>query len=180
VYLDKARKWQAELREMRRIVLDYQLTEELKWGKPAYTFQNKVVVILYGFKEYAALGFFKGALLKDAREILVSPGENSQSMRQIRFNDVQEIVKMGSILKTYIEETIEVDLKMSRELNIPEEFQNKLDEMPALKTAFEALTPGRQRAYALYFSGAKQSATRAARVEKCIPQILEGKGLNDC
>ena len=185
-YLDKAKKWQVELREMRRIVLDCQLTEALKWGKPAYTFQNKVVVILYGFKEYAALGFFKGALLKAAKGILVSPGENSQSMRQVRFTDVQEIVRMEPILKTYIEEAIEVekaglkvDFKKSRELNIPEEFQHKLDEMPALKAAFEALTPGRQRAYTLYFSGAKQSKTRMSRVEKCIPQILDGKGLND-
>ena len=185
-YLNKTKKWQAELREMRRIVLACQLTEALKWGKPAYTFQNKVVVILYGFKEYCALGFFKGALIKDIHEILVSPGEHSQSMRQVCFTDVQEITKMEPILKAYIGEAIEVekaglkvDLKKSRELNIPEEFQHKLDEMPALKIAFEALTPGRQRAYALYFSGAKQSQTRASRVEKCIPQILDGKGLND-
>ena len=185
-YLSKAKKWQAELTELRRIVLDCQLTEELKWGKPAYTFQNKVVVILYGFKSYAALGFYKGALLQDVHGILVSPGEHSQSMRQLRFTNIQEIVKLKPILKAYINEAIEVekvglkvDFKNSREFLIPEEFQNKLDEMPALKTAFEALTPGRQRAYCLYFSGAKQSKTRSSRIEKCIPRILDGRGLND-
>ena len=168
------------------IVLDCQLTEELKWGDPCYTFQKSNIVIIHGFKEYCALLFFKGALLNDANGILIKPRENTQAARQIRFTNVREIVEMEPILKAYIYEAIEVEkaglevnFKKNTELIIPEEFQNKLDEIPALKTAFDALTPGRQRAYILYFSAPKQSKTRESRVEKCMQQILNGKGLND-
>jgi uncharacterized protein YdeI (YjbR/CyaY-like superfamily) len=185
-FLSKARKWQDEFEELRTISLDCGLTEELKWGKPCYTFQKSNVVIIQGFIEYCALMFFKGALLKDEMGILVAMTENTQAARQIRFTKVQEIVEMEPILKAYINEAIEVekaglqvDFKETSEFEIPEEFQIKLDENPALKTAFEALTPGRQRAYLLYFSGAKQSKTRASRVEKHVPKILAGKGLQD-
>jgi uncharacterized protein YdeI (YjbR/CyaY-like superfamily) len=184
-FLSKDKKWQKELEKLRMIILDCQLTEELKWGKPCYTFQKSNIVILYGFKEYCALGFFKGALLNDANGILIKPGENSQAVRQIRFTNAREIVEMEPILKAYIYEAIEVeraglkvDFKEKTELVFPEEFQKKLDEIPALKTAFDALTPGRQRAYILYFSAPKQSKTRESRVEKCMQQILNGKGLN--
>ena len=186
VYLSKAKKWQEELEKLRMIVLDCQLTEELKWGKPCYTFQKSNIIIIIGFKEYCALLFFKGALLNDANGILIKPGENTQAGRQIRFTNVREIVEMETILKAYIYEALEVEkaglkvnFKKNTELIIPEEFQNKLDEIPALKTAFDALTPGRQRAYILYFSAPKQSKTRESRVEKCMQQILNGKGLND-
>jgi uncharacterized protein YdeI (YjbR/CyaY-like superfamily) len=171
---------------LRKIILDCGLTEELKWGHPCYTFQKSNIVLIHGFKEYCALLFFKGALLKDANGILVQQTENVQAGRQIRFTNVREIVEMEPILKTYISEAIEVekaglevDYKKTSEFKIPEEFQKKLDEIPALKTAFDALTPGRQRGYILYFSGAKQSKTRESRVEKCMRQILNGKGLND-
>jgi uncharacterized protein YdeI (YjbR/CyaY-like superfamily) len=163
-----------------------QLIEELKWSKPCYTFQKSNIVIIQAFKEYCALMFFKGALLKDPNGILVKIGENTQAARQIRFTNVQEIVARHSILKAYIHEAMEVekaglkvDFKEKTELVFPEEFQKRLDENPALKTAFEALTPGRQRAYNLYFTAAKQPKTRESRVEKCMPKILEGKGLND-
>jgi uncharacterized protein YdeI (YjbR/CyaY-like superfamily) len=186
VFLSKAEKWQEELEKLRTIVLDCQLTEELKWGKPCYTFQKSNIVIIQGFKEYCALLFFKGALLNDANGILIKPGKNTQAGRQIRFTNAREIVEMEPILKTYIYEAIEVEkaglkvnFKKTTEFIIPEEFQKKLDEIPALKTAFDALTPGRQRAYILYFSAPKQSKTRASRVEKCMQQILNGKGLND-
>jgi uncharacterized protein YdeI (YjbR/CyaY-like superfamily) len=186
VYLSKAQKWQEELKKLRMILLDYGLTEELKWRAPCYTFQKSNIVIIQGFKEYCALMFFKGALLNDANCILIKPGENTQAGRQIRFTNVREIVEMETILKAYIYEAIEVEkvgLKVNfnknTELIIPEEFQNKLDEIPALKTAFDVLTPGRQRAYNLYFSAPKQSKTRESRVEKCMQQILNGKGLND-
>jgi uncharacterized protein YdeI (YjbR/CyaY-like superfamily) len=186
VYLSKAKKWQEELEKLRMIVLDCQLTEELKWGKPCYTFQKSNIVIIQGFKEYCALMFFKGALLHDANGLLVKPGENTQAGRQIRFTNVQEIDEMEPTLKAYIYEAIEVekaglkvDFKETAEFMIPEEFQNKLDEIPALKTAFDALTPGRQRAYILYFSAPKQSKTRESRVEKCMQPILNGKGLDD-
>ena len=185
-YLAKAKKWQEELEKLRMIILDCQLTEELKWGKPCYTFQKSNIVLIHGFKEYCALLFFKGALLKDADGILIKHTENVQAARQIRFTNVREIVEMEPILKAYIHEAIEVEkaglkvnFKKSTEFTIPEEFQNKLDEIPALKTAFDALTPGRQRAYILYFSAPKQSKTRESRVEKCMQQILNGKGLND-
>jgi uncharacterized protein YdeI (YjbR/CyaY-like superfamily) len=186
VYLSKAQKWQEELKKLRMILLDYGLTEELKWRAPCYTFQKSNIVIIQGFKEYCALMFFKGALLNDANGILIKPGENTQAGRQIRFTNVREIVEMETILKAYIYEAIEVEkvgLKVNfnknTELIIPEEFQNKLDKIPALKTAFDVLTPGRQRAYNLYFSTPKQSKTRESRVEKCMQQILNGKGLND-
>ena len=186
VFLSKAKKWQEELETLRRIILDCQLTEELKWGKPCYTFQKSNIVILQGFKEFCALLFAKGALLNDPNSILEKPGENTQAARQIRFTNVQEIVEMETILKAYIYEAIEaekaglkVDFKETADFIIPEEFQKKLDEIPALKTAFDALTPGRQRAYIRYFSGPKQSKTRTSRVEKCTQQILNGKGLND-
>ncbi|MFC3285926.1 YdeI/OmpD-associated family protein [Litchfieldella rifensis] len=179
-------KWQEERKTLRAILLDCQLTEEVKWGKLCYTFQKSNVVMIYGIKEYCALGFFKGALLNDADGILVKPGEHSQAMRQIRFTGVQEIDELEARLKAYIHEAIEVekaglkvDFKEKRELEFPEEFQDKLNEDPVLKTAFEALTPGRQRGYILHFSGAKQSRTRVSRIEKCISRILDGKGLND-
>jgi len=185
-YLRKAKKWQEELKKLRMIILDCQLTEELKWGKPCYTFQKSNIVIIQGFKEYCALLFFKGALLNDANGILIKPGKNTQAGRQIRFTNVREIVEMETILKAYIYEAIEVEkaglkvnFKKTTEFIIPEEFQNRLDEIPALKTAFDALTPGRQRAYILYFSAPKQSKTRESRVEKSMQQILNGKGLND-
>ena len=185
-YLSKAKKWQEELEKLRMIILDCQLTEELKWGKPCYTFQKSNIVLIIGFKEYCALIFCKGALLNDANGILIKPGENTQSGRWIKFTNVREIVEMETILKAYIYEAVEVkkaglkvNYKKTSEFIIPEEFQNKLDEIPALKTAFEALTPGRQRAYNLYFSAPKQSKTRESRVEKCTQRILNGKGLND-
>jgi uncharacterized protein YdeI (YjbR/CyaY-like superfamily) len=186
VYLNKAKKWQEEFEKLRMIILDCQLTEELKWGVPCYTFQKRNIVLIHGFKEYCALLFFKGALLNDANGILIKQTENVQAGRQIRFTNVREIVEMETILKAYINEAIEVEkaglkvnFKKTTEFITPEEFQNKLDEIPALKTAFDALTPGRQRAYILYFSAPKQSKTRESRVEKCMQQILNGKGLND-
>ena len=182
-YLKKAKKWQEEFKTLRRISLDCRLTEELKWGKPCYTFQKSNIVIIQGFKEFCALLFCKGALLNAAKGILKKFGW--QAARRIPFTGVREIVKMELILKAYIHEAIEVEkagLKVNFKQNpepIPEEFQNKLGESPALKTAFEALTPGRQRGYILYFSGAKQSKTRESRVEKCMRRILNGKGLDD-
>ena len=185
-YFSKAKKWQEELEQLRMIVLDCGLTEELKWGVPCYMFQKSNIVLIHVFKEYCALLFVKGALLKDANSILIQQTKNVQAARQIRFTNVQEIVEMEPILKAYIHEAIEVEkaglkvnFKKNTELIIPEEFQNKLDEIPALKTAFDALTPGRQKAYILYFSAPKQSKTRESRVEKCMQQILNGKGLND-
>jgi uncharacterized protein YdeI (YjbR/CyaY-like superfamily) len=185
-FVSKAKKWQHEFERLRTVILDCGLTEELKWGKPCYTFQNSNIVLIHGFKDYCALLFFKGALLKDAKGILIQQTENVQAARQIRFTNVREIVKMEPILKSYIKEAIEVEkaglevnYKKSSEFKIPEEFQNELDESPALKKAFDALTPGRQRGYLLYFSAPKQSKTRESRVEKWLPQILNGKGLND-
>jgi uncharacterized protein YdeI (YjbR/CyaY-like superfamily) len=186
VYLNEAKKWQQEMAKLRMIILDCQLTEELKWGKPCYTFQNSNIVLIVGFKEYCALIFCKGALLNDANGILVKPGENTQAGRQIRFTNFRKIVEMEPILKAYIHEAIEgekaglkVNFKPPTELIYPEEFRKKLDENPALKAAFEALTPGRQRAYNIYFSAPRQSKTRVSRVEKCMQQILNGKGLDD-
>jgi uncharacterized protein YdeI (YjbR/CyaY-like superfamily) len=187
-YFSKAKKWQEEIKILRMIILDCQLTEELKWGVPCYTFQKSNIVLIHVFKEYCALLFFKGALLNDANGILVQQTENTQAARQIRFTSVQEIADpdMTSQLKSYIYEAVEVekaglkvDLKKTAEFTMAEEFQKKSDEMPALKTAFDALTPGRQRAYLLYLSAPKQSKTRQLRVEKCVQQILNGKGLND-
>jgi len=185
-YFSKAKKWQEEFEKLRMIILDCGLTEELKWGAPCYTFEKRNIVLIHGFKEYCALLFFKGALLNDPKGILIQQTENVQAARQIRFTNARGIVKMKPILKAYIYEAIEVEkaglkvnFKTTTEFIIPEEFQNKLDEIPALKTAFDALTPGRRRAYILYFSAPKQSKTRESRVEKCMRQILNGKGLND-
>ena len=185
-FLRNAKKWRDEFQKLRKVCLDCGLTEELKWGKPCYTYQKSNVVLIHGFKEYCALLFFKGALLKDPKGILVQQTENVQAARQIRFTNVREIVEVESTLKAYIKEAIEADkaglevsYKKTSEFVIPEEFQNRLDESPALKTAFDALTPGRQRGYILYFSAPKQSKTRESRVEKCMEQILNGKGLDD-
>ena len=185
VYLAKLKKWREEEEELRRIILKFPLTEELKWGKPCYSFQESNIVIIQGFKDHCALLFCKGALLKDPNGILKKPGESTQAARRILFTNAREIAGMKPILKAYIHEAIEaekaglkVDFKRNPETG-PEELQNKLDEIPALKTAFHALTPGRQRAYILYFSAAKQSKTRESRVEKCMPQILKGKGFNE-
>ncbi|HEY8918976.1 MAG TPA: YdeI family protein [Chitinophaga sp.] len=185
-YFDKSEKWQKELKQLRAIALDCGLTEELKWGCPCYTLQKSNVVLIHEFKEYCAFLFFKGVLLNDTNGILIQQTENVQSARQIRFTNVKEIVAMKDILKTYIYEAIAVEeaglkvtLKKTSEFNVPEEFQKKLDKMPALKKAFEALTPGRQRAYLFHFSQPKQSKTREARVEKYLKQILSGKGMDD-
>jgi uncharacterized protein YdeI (YjbR/CyaY-like superfamily) len=185
-YFSKAQKWQKELAKLRTIILDFQLTEELKWGVPCYSFRESNIVLIHVFKEYCALLFIKGALLHDANGILIQQTKNVQAGRQIRFTNVRKIVEMEAILKAYIFEAIEVEkaglkvnFKKATEFIIPEEFQNKLDGIPALKTAFDALTPGRKRAYILYFSEPKQSKTRESRVEKCMQQILNGKGLND-
>ena len=185
-YFTKAKKWQAEIEHLRRIVLDCQLTEELKWGVPCYNLEQRNIVLIHVFKEYCALLFFKGALLPDLEGILVTQTENVQAARQIRFISVQQILEMEATVKAYILEAIKVekaglkvDFKKTTEFNMPEEFLRKLEQNPALMTAFEALTPGRQRGYLLYFSAAKQSKTRDSRVEKYVPQILEGKGLDD-
>jgi uncharacterized protein YdeI (YjbR/CyaY-like superfamily) len=185
-YIRKSKQWQQELQKLRTIILDCQLTEEVKWRHPCYTFQKSNIVLMHAFKEYCALLFFKGSLLKDPNGILIQQTKNVQAARQIRFINVQQIIKLGPALKAYIHEAIEVEksglkvkLKKITEFKIPEELQNKFDEIPALKTAFRALTPGRQRAYLLYFSAAKQSKTRASRVEKYVRQILKSKGLDD-
>jgi len=185
-FFEKAEKWQEEFKRLRTIILDCQLTEELKWGVPCYTFQKKNIVLIHGFKEYCAILFVKGALLKDAKGILIQQTENVQSARQIRFTNVREIARMEAILKAYIKEAVEVEkaglkveLKKTSDYVIPREFQSRLDENPALKEAFYALTPGRQRAYIFYFSQPKLSKTREARVEKYIDLILDGIGLND-
>ena len=185
-YFDKATQWQKEIEKLRTIALDCGLTEELKWGCPCYVFEKKNIVLIHVFKEYCAYLFFKGALLKDTDGILIQQTKNVQVPRQVRFTNVREIVKLAPTLKTYIYQAIELDkaglkvkLKKSTEFEIAEEFQKKLDKVRGLKTAFHALTPGRQRGYLLHFSAPKQSKTREARVEKCIPLILEGRGLND-
>ena len=177
--------WQKELAALRAIVLDCGLTEELKWGVPCYTFQDCNIAIVSAFKAYCSISFFKGVLLQDAHGILVQQGEHSQAARLIKFTNIQQIIAQESTLKTYIYEAIEVEkagLKVEFKKNpepIPEEFQRKLDEIPTLKAAFEALTPGRQRGYILYFSQPKQAKSREARVEKCVPRIFQGKGLNE-
>ena len=178
--------WQDEAEKLRTIILDYQLTEELKWGWPCFAYQKSNIVLVHGFKEFCAVLFFKGALLKDPNHILIRMGENTQAGRQMRFTNVGEIVELEPVLRSYICEAIEVEkaglkvnVEKSTELIFPEEFQLRLDENPDLRTAFDALTPGRKRLYNIYFSAAKQSKTREARVEKCIPQILSGKGLNE-
>ena len=185
-FFSKGKQWREEFEKLRMICLDCGLTEELKWGCPCYTFEKRNIVLMHGFKEYCALLFFKGALLKDREDILIQQTENVQAARQIRFTNVRQIVKMKPILKAYIYEAIEVEraglkvpLKKTREFDVPEEFQNKLNKSPALRKAFNALTPGRQRGYLLFFSTPKQSKTRESRIEKYIPNILVGKGLND-
>ena len=185
-YFTQANKWQEEIRKLRMIILDCGLTEELKWGVPCYMFQKGNIVLIHVFKEYCAVLFFKGALLNDANGILIQQTKNVQAARQIRFTSVQQIVEIEPILKANIYEAIEVekaglkvDLKKTTEFTMVQEFEKKLDELPALKTAFAALTPGRQRAYMLYFSAPKQSKTRVSRIEKSMQQILDGKGLND-
>jgi uncharacterized protein YdeI (YjbR/CyaY-like superfamily) len=185
-FFGKAKKWQEEFRKLRTIILDCPLTEELKWGVPCYTLEKKNIVLIHGFKEYCAILFVKGALLKDAKGVLITQTENVQAARQIRFTNVREIVTMETILKAYIHEAIEVEMaglkvkyKKPSEFTLPEEFISKLEKVPGLQDAFDALTPGRQRAYGLYFSAPKQSKTREARIEKYTPQILNGKGLND-
>ena len=185
-FFNKDTKWQKEYEKLRTIVLDCGLNEELKWGCPCYTFDGRNIVLIHGFKDYCAFLFFKGALLNDPSGILIQQTKNVQSARQIRFTNVREISKMQPILKSYIYEAIEVEraglkvkLKKTAEFEIPEEFQVKLNKSRALKTAFESLTPGRQRAYIFYFSQAKQSKTRKERVEKYVKKILAGKGLED-
>ena len=185
-FFNKTSKWQQEYAYLRKIIHQTELTEELKWGCPCYTFQKTNVVLIHGFKEYCALLFHKGALLQDTDGILIQQTENVQAARQIRFTSLEQIKAMESTLKAYIYEAIEVErvglkveLKKTSEFNMPEEFRQVLEEYVELKTAFEALTPGRQRGYLLHFSRPKQAKTRESRIEKCIPQILEGKGLND-
>jgi uncharacterized protein YdeI (YjbR/CyaY-like superfamily) len=185
-YFTKSEKWQKELKKLRTIVLSCGLSEELKWGCPSYTFQKSNIVLIHEFKEYCALLFFKGVLLKDPKGILIQQTENVQAARQIRFSKFKEITEMETVVKAYIKEAIEVEksglkveLKKTTEFSIPDEFRTKLTEIPALKVAFEALTPGRQRAYLLYFAAAKQSKTREARIEKYADRILDGMGLDD-
>lgn len=185
-YFEKAGQWQKHTELLRRIVLDCGLTEELKWGCPCYTFRDSNIMIIHIFKEYCAVLFPKGVLLKDTDNILIQQTENVQSARQARFTTVEEILQLEPVLKAYIFEAVEVEkaglkvpMKKTSDFAVPEEFQRKLDELPALKKAFEALTPGRQRGYLFHFSQAKQSKTREARVEKCMEKILEGKGLDD-
>jgi uncharacterized protein YdeI (YjbR/CyaY-like superfamily) len=185
-FFNKAEQWKQEFGKLRRIILDCGLTEELKWGVPCYTFEKKNIVLIHGFKEYCAILFVKGALLKDTEGILIQQTENVQAARQIRFSNAREIVEMETTLKAYINEAIQAEIaglkvsyKKVTEFSMPEEFISRLEEVPRLQEAFEALTPGRQRAYILYFSAPKQSKTRAARIEKYREQILNGKGLND-
>lgn len=185
-FFNKPSQWQKEFEQLRKIALSCGLTEELKWGCPCYVFQKSNVVLIHGFKEYCAFLFFKGALLGDPSGILIQQTENVQSARQVRFTGVQQIKKLAPVLKAYIYEAIAVEeaglkvtMKKTKDYAVPEEFQNKLDENRDLKTAFEALTPGRQRAYLFHFSQAKQSKTRMTRIEKYIPQILEGKSIDD-
>lgn len=185
-FFEKGKKWQEEFEKLRTIILDCGLDEELKWGNPCYLFEGRNIVLMHGFKEYCALLFFKGALLQDSEGILVQQTANVQVARQIRFTNAREISRMRAALKAYIYEAIEVEkagvkpkLKKTQEFSMPEEFRKVLSKKAAVKKAFEALTPGRQRAYLLFFSSAKQAATRESRIEKYLPQILKGKGLND-
>jgi uncharacterized protein YdeI (YjbR/CyaY-like superfamily) len=185
-FVGNSKKWQAELQRLRAILLDSELTEEFKWDQPCYTFQGKNVAILHGLKESCAFAFFKGALLRDVHGVLTKPGPNTQAGRWIKFTSVREISEMKSVLKAYIRESVEVEksglklkLRKTADLKFPEEFQAILDEFPALNTAFDRLTPGRQRAYIYHFSAPKQSKTRESRILKCMPKILEGKGLLD-
>lgn len=187
VYLNEEGQWQAELRLLRKILLDCQLTEELKWGKPCYSYNGKNILILYTLKDFCGPGFFKGALLKDTEGILVKPGANSQASRYIKFTDTAQILEMAPVLKAYVYEALEVekaglkvDFDAINKLEFSAELQHKFDENPRLKKAFHALTPGRQRGYHLYFSAAKRSETRMSRIEKYIPRILDGYGFHDC
>lgn len=182
----KVNRWPEELKLLREIALACQLNEDLKWGVPCYTFNKKNIVIISAFKEYCSISFFKGALLNDVDRILEKPGENTQLARIVRFTDTKNIKKLATALKAYIEEAIALeqvglksDIQKPSTLSVPPEFQNKLDENPELKQAFDALTPGRQRSYLLHFTGAKQSKTRESRIEKCIPGIFSGKGFNE-
>ena len=185
-FFNKSTKWQEAYQELRDIVLSCNLEEDLKWGCPCYTYDKNNVVLIHGFKDYCALLFMKGVAIKDPQNILVQQTENVQSARQIRFSDLTEILNQKSLIKTYIENAIEVEksgikveMKKTAEFKMPAEFQTALDEMPELKIAFDKLTPGRQRGYLLHFSSAKQSITRNERIEKYIPKILDGKGLDD-
>lgn len=185
-FFDKAKQWQKEFEKLRAIALNTGLDEELKWGCPCYTYRGKNIFLIHGFKEYCAILFFKGALLSDSHSVLIQQSENVQAARQIRFTELKEIVDLEKIITTYLFEAFEVEksgikveMKETKQFEMPKEFQNKLDENSALKEAFENLTPGRQRAYLLYFSSAKQAKTRASRIEKYIPEILIGKGIND-
>ncbi|AQX07268.1 YdeI/OmpD-associated family protein [Elizabethkingia ursingii] len=185
-FFDQPEKWQKEFEKLRAIILDTGLDEELKWGCPCYTYHNRNIVLIHGFKEYCAILFFKGALLNDTCKILIQQSENVQAARQIRFTNQEEILKLEKEIKLYVYEALEVEksgvqvpMKKTKDFEVAEEFQHKLNTDTVLKEAFEALTPGRQRAYLLYFSSAKQPKTRESRIEKCIPQILTGKGLND-
>jgi uncharacterized protein YdeI (YjbR/CyaY-like superfamily) len=186
VYLSKAELWQQEMQKLRTIILDCGLREELKWGKPCYSLQESNIVLIQGFKAYCAVLFFKGVLLNDPNGILIKTGENTRIARQIRFSNVHEIIEMENVLRNYIHQAIEIEkaglkvnLKGDTELILPEEFQRKLNQIPALETAFGALTPGRKRAYNLYFSAPKLAKTRESRVEKYVEQILSGRGLDD-
>lgn len=186
-FLREAKTWKEEFEKLRMIVLDFELTEEFKWMHPCYTLENKNVVLIHGFKEYCALLFHKGALLKDPHGILVQQTENVQAARQLRFTNIQEITEMEAIIKEYVRQAIEVEkagleveMKKNTDFTIPEELENKFNEIPGLKPAFEELTPGRQKAYIHYFAQAKQSKTRETRIEKYVPRILAGKGLKDC
>ena len=185
-FIKRSDQWQAEFKELRRIALACPLTEELKWGVPCYTYDGKNIALIHGFKEYCAILFVKGALLKDPQAILIQQTVNVQAGRQVRFTNVEEIRQVESTLKEYIHEAIEVEKaglrvehKGTEDFPMPEEFINKLESVPGLQEAFEALTPGRQRGYLLYFSAPKQSKTREARIEKSIEPIFQGKGLND-
>ncbi|MEI7014513.1 YdeI/OmpD-associated family protein [Leptospira licerasiae] len=185
-FFNKAKQWKEEYEALRKIALASGLTEELKWGQPCYTSQNNNIVLIHGFKDYCAFLFFKGALLKDPKGILIQQTKNVQSARQIRFTNLKEIDKLKTSLKVYIKNAIEVEksgqkvnFKKTKEFDMPEEFLNKLEESPDLKSAFDSLTPGRQRGYLLHFSSAKQSKTREARIQKYIPHILKGNGLDD-
>ncbi len=182
----KVKTWQDELVKLREIVLESGLTEELKWKQPCYTFEGRNILMVSAFKDYAFISFFKGALMKDPNGILVAPTENIQSARQIRFTSVAQVTELEAVLKTYIAEAVGVELsgakiepKKTADFDVPEELQAKFDEDPVFEAAFEALTPGRQRGYLLYFAGAKQSATRTSRIEKAMPKIFEGKGWSE-
>jgi uncharacterized protein YdeI (YjbR/CyaY-like superfamily) len=185
-YFSKSEKWQKEMKKLRTIALGCGLAEELKWGCPSYTLEKTNIVLIHEFKEYCAYLFFKGALMKDPKGLLIQQTKNVQAARQIRFTSVQEIAKLEPALKAYIKEAIavekaglKVEFKTAAQFDMPDEFQSRLESMPALRRAFEALTPGRQKGYLLHFASAKQSKTREARVEKCIPLILDGMGLDD-